>query len=389
MSYTYRIFDSIDDVDLADWERLRHEAKASPFTDPRFVGAVEASMTANCRFQHVIVDDGGGRPVAFACLTIMTIDVADFADEGLLKQIVRRMPASLSRLRYFKTIVCGLPISTGHGMVALAPQCDGPQVFALLEKIIGALAAETKANTLVYKEFENSDLTWTRPLLDLGYHRSATPPAYFLEGKFKSLDDYCAALRSHYRKQIKRSIRKREQAGVEIKVLTNADEIVKVYTDETHGLYHQMRERARVKYEALSIDFLHELARRISGPIHLITLVRASRIVAFGWCMQGENSYHMMYAGVDSALDDEMDLYFNLHYAALDRALRSGVSRIELGVTADAFKARLGCHAEPLHFFTKGIGFMTSLMVRYGSGLMLNSGPAIPSFDVYKAAGGV
>lgn len=159
MDYTYRIFNSIDDVDLAAWERLRHEAKASPFTDPRFVGAVEASMTANYRFQYVVVYERSGRPVAFACLTIMTIDVADFADEGLLKRIVQRIPASLSRLRYFKTIVCGLPISTGHGALALTPQCDGRQVFALLEKIIGALAVETKANTLVYKEFENSDLS--------------------------------------------------------------------------------------------------------------------------------------------------------------------------------------------------------------------------------------
>src|SRR5262249_9780404 len=131
---------------------------------------------------------------------------------------------------------------------------------------------------------------------------------------------------------------------------------------------------------------LHELARRMSGPIQLIVLTRASKIVAFGWCLKGLKSYHMMYAGLDFALNDEMDLYFNLHYAALDRALRSGASRIEFGVTADAFKARLGCYAEPLHFFTRGVGPMMSLMVRYGSKLMLNREPAIPSFDVFKAA---
>ena len=49
MGYVNRKSNSIDDVDLAAWERLRHDAKASPFTDPRFVGAVEASMTANYR----------------------------------------------------------------------------------------------------------------------------------------------------------------------------------------------------------------------------------------------------------------------------------------------------------------------------------------------------
>ena len=29
--------------------------------------------------------------MAFACLTIMTIDVADFANEGLLKQIIQEL----------------------------------------------------------------------------------------------------------------------------------------------------------------------------------------------------------------------------------------------------------------------------------------------------------
>jgi predicted N-acyltransferase len=384
MGYGYRIFDSIDDLDFAAWERLRSEAGASVFTDPRFVGAVQASMNQNCQFHYVVIHDSSDRLVAFACLTIMTIDVADFANEGLLKQIIQRIPASLSRLRYFKMIVCGLPISTGHSPLALAPGCDGQQVFAVLEKIISELAAKTKANAIIYKEFERSDLPWTNPLLDLGYQRCITPPAYFLEAKFNNLDDYCTALRSHYRKQIKRSLRKRALAGVEIKVLTDAAEIVKVYTKEVHALYHQMREKAQVKYESLSVDFLHELACRMSGPIHLIVLARASKIVAFGWCLQGPNSYHMMYAGLDFALNDDMDLYFNLHYAALDRALRSGASKIELGVTADAFKTRLGCYAEPLHFFIKGVGPMMSLMVRYGSKFLLNREPAIPSFDVFK-----
>ena len=44
MGYGYRIFNSIDDLDFAAWERLRSDAKASAFADPRFVGAVQASM---------------------------------------------------------------------------------------------------------------------------------------------------------------------------------------------------------------------------------------------------------------------------------------------------------------------------------------------------------
>jgi predicted N-acyltransferase len=386
MAYTYRLSDSIDRLELSDLEKLRSQAKPSPFADPRFLAAVEISMGEVNQFKYVLLYDRN-RPVAFATLTIMTIDLADFADDGVLKRIIQHTPTALSRLRYLRMVVCGLPISTGHSPLVFAPECDRPQVFVTLDGIIREAAAAAKANAVVYKEFEKDDLSWTSSLLDLGYQRSSTPPAYFLQAKFRNLDDYCRALRSHYRKQVKRSLRKRADAGLEVAVLADASEILRSYTSEVHGLYHQMREKAQVKYETLSIDFLHELARRMSGPIQLIVLTHASKIVAFGWCLQGPDSYHMMYAGLDFALNEKMDLYFNLHYAALDCALRSGVSRIEFGVTADAFKARLGCYAEPLHFFTKGIGPLMSLMVRYGSKFMLSREPAIPSFDVFKAPG--
>ncbi len=61
MPYTYRIFNSIGDVDLASWERVRSESGASIFLDPCFVAAAEAGMKQSCRFWHVIVYDDGRR----------------------------------------------------------------------------------------------------------------------------------------------------------------------------------------------------------------------------------------------------------------------------------------------------------------------------------------
>jgi hypothetical protein len=62
----------------------------------------------DCRFWYVIVYDGNGRPAACACLTAMTIDLADLADPRLA-WIIRRMPQLLSRFRKLKLFICGLP----------------------------------------------------------------------------------------------------------------------------------------------------------------------------------------------------------------------------------------------------------------------------------------
>jgi predicted N-acyltransferase len=255
----------------------------------------------------------------------------------------------------------------------------------VLDRVVDKLALEMGAHAVVYREFQQDDLKWTDPLLSLGYYRVATPPAHFFRPSFQDLEHYCEALRSHYRKQIRRSIRKLEETGVKTTILSETKHILKTYTPELHGLYHQMRERADTKFDILSIEFLHELTRRLGNHVNLILLANGSKVVAFGWCLQTDSSFHMMYAGLDYELNDASDLYFNLHYAALDCALRRRVSKIELGLTADSFKARLGCYAEPLYVFMKGVGPFMSFIVRCGTNFLFAPKNTIPPFDAFKS----
>ena len=59
MPYSYRVFDSIDEVDLTAWQRVRSESGTSIFMDPRFIACVESSMKQSCRFWYVIIYDEG------------------------------------------------------------------------------------------------------------------------------------------------------------------------------------------------------------------------------------------------------------------------------------------------------------------------------------------
>jgi hypothetical protein len=52
----------------------------------------------------------------------------------------------------------------------------------------------------------------------------------------------------------------------------------------------------------------------------------------------------------------------------------------------DAFKARVGCHSEPLYVFAKGRGPLMSRIVRYGANFLVAQKPAIPPPDIFKAA---
>jgi len=207
---------------------------------------------------------------------------------------------------------------------------------------------------------------------------------HLLDPAFSSFSEYCESLRARYRQQVTKSTRKLLGTEVLSTVLTDPDEILRKYTPQTHDMYREMTQKSDLRIEILPIEYYQELVRRMGDQVELISLIKDDRIIAFGWCLYDSTTYHMMYAGLDYRLNNELDLYFNLMYAGFDRALRKGVKRIHVGQTATVFKARMGCFSEPRYIYTKGVGFFMSRLFRYGSSLLVIKKPSNPPANIFK-----
>ena len=383
MPFSYRIFNCIEHVDVSEWQRVRYACNGSIVMDPRFIAAVEVSMKQVEKFWYIVLYDEGGVAVLCTSASAMTVDLADLADPGLVR-IIRHIPLLFSRLRHLKVLICGLPIGTGGHTLGLEQLSASPGVLPVLDKIICDLATEVQADAIVYKEFGEDDLRWTEPLLGLGYQRLSMPPSYTFKLAFDDFAQYCEALRKHYRKQINRSRRKLKDAGLEIIVLSESEEILQAYTCDVHALYHQMADRAAMKLEVLPIEFLHQLTLRLNGQIELLAIRKDARIVAFASCLHAQSSYYTMYGGLDYHLNHKFDLYLNLVYALLDRGLQKRASTIVFGMGADAAKTRIGCVSEPLYVFVKGRGSLMSTIVRAAGRFLIAPTPVIAPFNIFK-----
>jgi predicted N-acyltransferase len=386
MTLSWRIFEAFDHVDHAAWERVRCQSGRSIFIDPRLIWAIENSMKDTYQFWYAIIEQDG-EPVAIACLYAATIDLSDFADPRLAA-LIRRLPAVLTRFRKLKVLSCGMPGLPGENALALTAPHASSVVLPVLDAIVCDIAKRVGADGIFYKEFGIADDALTAPLRSLGYSRIALPDMFCFAPSFRSIGEYASSLRAHYRKQINRSIRKLERSAAEAVVLSEPQEILRTYTPETHALYFNVLEKSALKLEVLPIDFFRNLTARSNGEVELITIMIKKRVIAFAWCLHAEGDYHAMYAGLDYRLNDELDLYFNLSYAVLDRALQKRPSAIYFGQTADAFKARLGCYPEPLYVFAKGCGPIMSPIVRYGADLLVAKMPPVPAFNIFKETSG-
>jgi predicted N-acyltransferase len=381
--YRARFVEGAAELPLADWSRVR-EVAATVFMDPRFLATVERAFRDRGRFLHALVYDESERPQAWAFVCSFPVDVVTLAGRGL-QSVVGGVRAILPRLGLARTLFVGLPVSRGQSHLAISPDADPEAVLAVLDTALEEIAAREGAWLIVWKEFDPAGTARLDPaLLARGYRRAESPVMHELEARFADFPGYCAALTSHYRNDVRRSERKFRASGFRVVHMHDAEQIRRVYTPDVHRLYEAVVARSTVKLEVLPVEFFRELVRQFPDLVSLTAVYNRDRIVAFNWGMMDGRVHHYLFCGMDYAVARDADLYFNLMYQQLDDALRRGPERIEVGQTADAFKARLGCRPTPRYFYVKPCRLAARLALRPGFRLFFPERPPVPTYAVFR-----
>jgi predicted N-acyltransferase len=244
-----------------------------------------------------------------------------------------------------------------------------------------------KAGTpfVAYKEFAPQDLPELRGLSQLGYKCVPNLPVNLLPVRFAHFQEYISALRSIYRRTIHKSEKKLQREGITIERIEDPADIQLWYTEEVHGLYLAVVERAEYQFEILTSRFFRSLAQAFPGDFGVSVARTASgQTIGFASSLCVKGYYHGLYIGLDYAWNARCDVYFNLMYAELEYALRRHVHMIDLGQTADAFKARLGCEQEERSIFVRVRGGLRPRLLRLALPLLFPAPPAMPQLRVFS-----
>jgi GNAT acetyltransferase-like protein len=385
---TYRMFDSLNAVYqdtkcLDAWNQVFSTSGGNICMDLRLLKALEATMADVSQFYYIIMYGKPGKPIACAVLTTFRMDLAVIAGARIqrLTNLLRRILPSLLRVT---VLFCGLPFSVGEKSLLIAPSANARAVLVLLDIIACEVAARENAQVIVYKEFGDEDVAQLDILVGRGYRRGKSLVMHHFPPRFQDFTGYTASLRAFYRKCVLRSGRKFTEAGLQMVRYRDPESIKRVYTPEVHRLYEAVFEKAKNKLEHLPLEFFRELAQQFPGAISLTALYYQERIVAFGWALSTGQTYHLLYCGLDYAVNEQFDLYFNVMYAELDHGLREGVTDIKLGQTADTFKVQLGCKQQPLYFYIKGARLLWNLCIKVGFKFLFPNRPLPPTYKVFK-----
>jgi len=361
-SYSHSVYQSIREVNWDEWNSVRDETR-DVFMDPRFIAAVEKSLT-DCRYRHVVVRDGSGRPVATACLSSFVLDGASLA-QGALRKLLELVSRVVPWLVRSKLILCGLPVSAGQSHIRFAPDAHRESVLRIVDSVARRFAAAEWARLIIFKEIDADGCRELAPLVTLGYRRADSFPMNLANSGYRDFDDYVAHLISDKRRKIRRSQKIFLKSGLRVVQLYGRDGAAEIYTDDVHRLYEAVVEGSEVQFEHLPADLLRELARRLPDNTVFKFVYSGDQVVGFAFCLISDRTFHGMYVGMNYDVNSKYEVYFNLTYQSMDFGLKHRAQKICIGQSADELKHRkFGCYQVPMSIFVKGGRWSARLLLK-------------------------
>lgn len=223
--------------------------------------------------------------------------------------------------------------------VYYAPETEAYDAYNYYRMAIGDAAKISCASAVLIKDMPEQ-------LAD--YFRNFAPEFMMLRNdinmemnipaEWNSIDDYEEAIKHKYAQRY-RKIRS-ALAGIEIKELNSTE--VESNSEQLFDLYRQVTNHQQVRIGFLSPDFLPQLKQH-DERLKVWGMYEDGYLIAFFSAWVYEEAFDMFYIGFDYEKNREYNLYFNMLYFAIEKAIAYEKPKLILGRTALDAKARLGC----------------------------------------------
>ncbi len=173
--------------------------------------------------------------------------------------------------------------------------------------------------------------------------------------EWQNMDDYVHALKHKYAQRY-RKISERWQE-LDIRELANVE--VVAHKEELFALYRQVSDNQRLRIGLLSPDFIPMLQQQ-DDRLKVWGIYERDKLIGFFSAWVYEDRFDMFYIGFDYEKNKEYNLYFNILFFAIKKAITYRKTKLILGRTALDAKARLGCKPRYLSTFV----YIKNSMVR-------------------------
>ena len=387
MSIAIRSFSSVSDIPSSVWDSIVAEEEL--FGRHSFLEIIEKSGVESASYQYLLFYDRD-ELVGHAVLSVFTIDLSLFLGKS---QIIGWLKRWFPRLFSYKLLVCGTPLSAGHRNLFWKDADFVPAIVAQLTQHMEARAKAENLTSAVVKELYDYHYTdLNQPFADAGFFFGHSLPTVVVDVQWASFKAYLADMRATYRRQIKASLAKLGMAepllhyGLDIEEDDEPRfevlEASEIDPEAFFELYTSIMSRAEVKLETLNQAFFIGFFAKMGIKVKAIRLWAKGKSQGMVVIAHTNRTLTWIWAGKDTAKNEEFDNYFNLVAAIVQYAIEHGCTTINLGQTAYYTKQRMGGSAQPLSLYFRSYKPFKHLLLKSLSSVIfpLNILPVLKVF---------
>ena len=308
-------------------------------------------------------------PVLFGYFQLYTLTSANF-DAGKNRAPLKGIFRFLLDLKQIPVLIAGNALRT-----ETAWYCYDKAVFSrdeANEVVVSAaekIADEAGAIVLVLKDMhcKPSFKEW---LGTIGYE-SPMPDMTMvmdIDREWGSLAGYTEALSRKYKTRANKILAAANK--LTIKELTIAD--VTRHEAELNGLFKQVTDNQLFVLARPGRDHFSQLKKVYKDDFEVFGFYDEGVLIAFYSAFKTAAAYEIYYVGFDYANNSKYQLYFNILFAGLERAILLKKQELKLGRTSFDAKASIGAKPREMSYFVKIAGapkIVRKWFVRYFTGM--------------------
>ena len=312
---------SVIPADQLDAGEAGSTEMAQQSQDHRYYQIVGDTLKDEFKLHYFVFRDETGRLRGVQPFFVINQSLVT-AMKGFVASFTAKVRKLFPRFLTMRTLMVGNP--AGWGRLGSATPEDRAWMGEELHKVLSLYARKHRVSLVVLKDFAAEHRDDLVPFTSNGYVRIASMPMTCLPLDYASFDEYMQKTLSHStRKNLRRKFRDSEEVGgkLEMEVVSDITPII----DEAYPLYLQVYERAKLKFEKLTKEYLCRLGQDMPDRAKFFLWRRAGKLVAMSVCIVQGGALFDLYIGMDYPLAHDMQLYFITLRDVLTWCIKSGL----------------------------------------------------------------
>jgi hypothetical protein len=313
------------------------------FLQPDRLTVYESAQLPDITFIYALVSQQN-EPVALAYFQVLGIG-KNHLNATALKPYQHQLWHLFTSLMHPKLLVAGHlfrhDICSFFYKETIAPF----DAFGLYQKAIKAALLHSGAHAVLVKDVNEQLIPYFQHYApEYLLLRNDIAMEMEIPSEWETIGDYERALKHKYAQRFRKVRQGSEGLNIKELSLKETEEQAAIL----HQLYTQVSNNQQVRLGVLSPAFLPALKKTYEKDLKIWVGYEGDEPVFFFSAWAGDETLDMFYIGLDYSKNDERQLYFNILFFTIEKAIRLKKDKLILGRTALEAKARLGCRPKYL-----------------------------------------